>query len=157
MKKKNNNFYKTFKTISSNFLNPINNSKLLAGLGLIILNYFSKYAVLNFSKSQEAFIKNTITREIIIFLTVFTGTRDLLLSLFLTATFIVLSGTIFNENSQYCVIPEKYKYLYNEVDTNKDGKISDEEIRKAQDILFKAQNQINNPINNSINNPKNIK
>lgn len=143
MKKKNNDF---FKTISSKFLKPINNSKLLAGLGLIILNYFSKYVVLNFSKSQEAFIKNTITREIIIFLTVFTGTRDLLLSLFLTAAFIILSGTIFNENSKFCVIPEKYKYLYNELDINKDGKITDAEIKNAQNILYRANNQMNNPI-----------
>ena len=143
MKKKNNDF---FKTISSKFLKPINNSKLLAGLGLIILNYFSKYVVLNFSKSQEAFIKNTITREIIIFLTVFTGTRDLLLSLFLTAAFIILSGTIFNENSKFCVIPEIYKYLYNELDINKDGKITDAEIKNAQNILYRANNQMNNPI-----------
>ena len=141
--KKKYNFFKGFKTISNNFLKQINNSKLLAGLGLIILNYFSKYLVINFSKSQEAFIKNTITREIIIFLTVFTGTRDLLLSLFLTATFIILSGTIFNENSHYCVIPDKYKYLYNELDVNKDGIITDEEIKNAQNILFKAKNQNN--------------
>lgn len=140
---KKNNFFKTF---STKFLKPINNSKLLAGLGLIILNYFSKYVVLNFSKSQEAFIKNTITREIIIFLTVFTGTRDLLLSLFLTAAFIILSGTIFNENSKFCVIPEKYKYLYNELDINKDGKITDAEIKNAQNILYRANNQMNNPI-----------
>ena len=43
MKKKNNEF---FKTISSKFLKSINNSKLLAGLGLIILNYFSKLYLL---------------------------------------------------------------------------------------------------------------
>ena len=145
MKKKYNNYLKTF---SAKFLKPINNRKILAGLALIILNYFSKYVVLNFSKSQEAFIKNTITREIIIFLTVFTGTRDLLLSLFLTATFIVLSGTIFNENCKYCVIPEKYKNLYDEVDTNKNGKITEEEIRNAQQVLLKAQTQMNNLINN---------
>ena len=47
------------------------------------------------------------------------------------------------EKSKFCVIPEKYKYLYNEVDTNKDGKVSDEEIKKAKEILYKA-NIINN-------------
>lgn len=129
--------------LADNFYHPINNSKLLAGLGMIILNLFSKYVVINLSKSQEAFIRNTVTREILIFVIAFVGTRDLLMSLFLTATFIVLSGTIFNEKSKFCVIPEKYKYLHNEVDTNKDGKITNDEIKKAQDILYKANIQQN--------------
>ena len=124
--------------LATNYYYPINNSKLLAGLGMIILNLFSKYVVLDLSKSQEAFIRNTITRELLIFVIAFVGTRDLLLSLFLTATFVVLSGTIFNEKSKFCVIPEKYKYLYNEVDTNKDGQVSDKEIKKAKEILYKA-------------------
>lgn len=127
--------------LAKNYYHPINNSKLLAGLGMIILNLFSKYVVLDLSKSQEAFIRNTVTREILIFIISFVGTRDLILSLILTAIFVVLSGTLFNEESKFCVIPEKYKYLHNEVDANRDGKISDDEIKKAQEILYKANIQ----------------
>tara|TARA_B100001059_G_C17728331_1_gene524747 strand:+ start:432 stop:866 length:435 start_codon:yes stop_codon:yes gene_type:complete len=130
--------------LATNYYYPINNSKLLAGLGMIILNLFSKYVVLDLSKSQEAFIRNTITRELLIFVISFVGTRDLLLSLFLTATFVVLSGTIFNEKSKFCMIPDKYKYLYNEVDINKDGQVSDKEIKKAKEILYKANIRNNN-------------
>lgn len=126
---------------AKNYYHPINNSKLLAGLGMIILNLFSKYVVLDLSKSQEAFIRNTVTREILIFTISFVGTRDLILSLILTAIFVILSGTLFNEESKFCVIPEKYKYLHNEVDTNQDGNISDSEIKKAQEILYKANIQ----------------
>ena len=130
-----------FQKFANNFYHPINNSKLLAGLGMIILNLFSKYVVLDLSKSQEAFIRNTLTRELLIFVVAFVGTRDLLLSLFLTATFIVLSGTVFNEQSRFRVIPEKYKYLHQEVDANRDGKITNDEIRKAQELLYKANMQ----------------
>ena len=130
-----------FQKFANNFYHPINNSKLLAGLGMIILNLFSKYVVLDLSKSQEAFIRNTLTRELLIFVVSFVGTRDLLLSLFLTATFVVLSGTVFNEKSRFCVIPEKYKYLHQEVDANRDGKITNDEIRKAQELLYKANMQ----------------
>jgi len=130
-----------FQKFANNFYHPINNSKLLAGLGMIVLNLFSKYVVLDLSKSQEAFIRNTLTRELLIFIVAFVGTRDLLLSLFLTATFVVLSGTVFNEKSPFCVIPEKYKYLHNQVDSNRDGKISNEEIRKAEELLYKANMQ----------------
>jgi hypothetical protein len=136
MKKK--NFFSNF---PKHYIQQINESKLFAGLGLIILNYFSKYLVLNFSKTQEAFIKNTITRELIIFLIVFTGTRDLLLSLFLTATFIILSGTLFNENCPFCIIPEKYKYVYDEMNHSKeDGRITEDEIKNAKTFLYKEKN-----------------
>lgn len=132
---------KVFQRFLDNFYHPVNNSKLLAGLGMIILNLFSKYVVIDLSKSQEAFIKNTITREILIFIISFVGTRDLILSLVLTATFVILSGTIFNEKSKLCIIPEKYKYLHNVVDSNKDGKITNEEINQVKDILYKANIQ----------------
>ena len=39
---------------------------------------------------------------------------------------------------------QKYKYLYNEVDTNKDGQVSDKEIKKAKEILYKANIRNNN-------------
>ena len=52
-----------------------NNSKLLSGLAMLILNLFSKYVELNISKSQEAYIRNSITREILIFIVVFVGTK----------------------------------------------------------------------------------
>tara|TARA_Y100000592_G_C5270182_1_gene221463 strand:- start:74 stop:496 length:423 start_codon:yes stop_codon:yes gene_type:complete len=126
-------------------INPLhhkfNNSKLIAGLGMIILNLFSKYVVFDISKSQEAFIKNTLTRELLIFVIAFVGTRELILSLFLTATFVVLSRSVFNEQSRFCIIPEKYKKLNAEIDINKDGKISDKEIERAKEILRKANKQ----------------
>ena len=119
----------------------MNNSKLFAGLGMIALNLFSKYVVIDLSKSQEEFIKNTITREILIFLISFGATKDLLLSLLLTSIFIILANTVFNEKSKFCVFPEKYKYLHDAVDKDKNGKITDKEIKKAQDILYKANIQ----------------
>ena len=124
---------------AKNYYHPINNSKLLAGLGMIILNLFSKYVVLDLSKSQEAFIRNTVTREILIFIISFVGTRDLILSLILTAIFVVLSGTLFNEESKLCIVPEKYRVLHSMVDTNQDGIISEEELAAATKILEKAR------------------
>ena len=133
----------TFQKILYNNYHSLNNSKLLAGLGMMALNLFSKYVVIDLSKSQEEFIRNTITREILIFLIAFGATRDLILSLLLTGIFVILANTVFNENSKFCVFPEKYKYLYNAVDSNKDGKITDKEIKKAQNILYKANIQKN--------------
>ena len=140
-------------------IDKINNSKLLAGLAMLILNIGSKYIELNISKSQADYIKYAIGREILIFTILFVGTHDVLISILMTAAFIILSNTIFNENSKYCVIPKKYKKLKDVLDTNKDNYVSDEEINHAHDILHKANIQQNklNLINDSnfFNNNKN--
>lgn len=125
----------------SKYYNNINNSKLLSGLAMIILNLFSKYVQLNFSKSQEAYIRNAITREILLFTIIFVGTHDIITSILLTAAFIILSNTVFNERSRFCVMPEKYKKLEKVLDTNNDKYISDIEIEKARDILYRANSQ----------------
>ena len=126
------------------YYNNINSSKLLSGLAMIILNLFSKYVQLNLSKGQEAYIRNTITREIFIFTIIFVGTHDIITSILLTAAFMILSSTVFNERSRFCIMSEKYKKLDKVLDTNKDGYISDNEIEKSRDILYKASLQNNN-------------
>lgn len=121
----------------------INNSKLLSGLAMLVLNLFSKYVELNLSKSQEAYIRNSITREILIFIIVFVATRDIITSVLMTAAFVILSNTVFNEKSKLCIMPEKYTKLHKALDTNKDNHISEQEIEKARDILYRANIQKN--------------
>jgi hypothetical protein len=57
----------------------------------------------------------------------------------LTAVFTILSDHIFNEESPYCCVPDKYKILAKIVDENSDGNVSDEEINNAIAILEKAK------------------
>jgi len=124
-------------------LSKINESKLLLGLGMIILNIFSKHIELKFSKTQEAYIKSSITREIFIFTAIFVGTHDIIISVLMTSAFIIMSNTIFNENSRFCIIPNKYTNLHSKIDTNKDSIITDEEIKKAENLLHLANQQNN--------------
>ena len=91
------------------FANKINNSKVFAGIIMIMLNIGSKYITIKLSKSQEEYFKNSIARQLLIFSIVWMGTRDVILSLFLTATFIVLTDHLFNEESNFCVIPASLK------------------------------------------------
>lgn len=121
----------------------INNSKLFAGIMMLVLNISSKYITFSFSKSQEEFIKNSIAREILIFAIVWMATRDIYVSIIMTAAFVVLADYIFNENSKLCLLPDKFKNLKYVLDENADGIISDEEIRKAEKILIAAKKQKN--------------
>lgn len=119
----------------------LNASKLFAGIMMILLNIGSKYITVKLSKSQEAYLRNYVIREIIIFAIVFTATKDVYISLILTAVFIVLTQYLFNEESSLCVLPKKFKKLHEVIDSNNDGDVSHTEITEAIAILRRAKEQ----------------
>jgi hypothetical protein len=117
----------------------LNNSKFFAGVVMILLNIGSKFISVQFSKSTEEYLKMNVTKQILVFSMAWMGTRDIYTALVLTAVFTILSDHLFNEESPYCIVPEKYKVLNKLVDTNQDGVISEEEINSAIAILEKAK------------------
>jgi hypothetical protein len=71
----------------------------------------------------------------LIFTILFTSTRDLIKSFYLTAVFIFLSSTVFNEKSNYCLIPEKYLIYEDILDFNNDNMVSENEVEKAKKLF----------------------
>lgn len=128
-------------TVLKQVIKSLNDSKLLSGLIMIILNVGSKYIEMGFSKTQEEALRNGLARELLIFSVAFMGTRDIILSLLITAAFITLSNYLLNEQSKFCLIPNHLRKIALQVDTNKDGFVSDEEERNAIEILKKAELQ----------------
>ena len=122
-----------------NYLGYLNNSKFFAGLVMIMLNIGSKYVTIELSKSQEAYLKNSIGRQILIFAISWMGSRDILIALALTAIFTVLTDHLFNEESPMCVIPMKYRQFEEVLDLDKNQEVTDDEIAKATEILAKAK------------------
>jgi len=119
-------------------LNSLNSSKYFTGIMMILLNIGSRFVEIKLSDSMESFIKYNIAREVLIFTMAWMGTRDIVVSLILTAVFVVLAEFLLNNKSKYCVLPKKY---YLKIDKNKDGVISDMEINKAIELLEKAKKQ----------------
>jgi hypothetical protein len=117
----------------------LNNSKFFAGVVMILLNVGSKFIAIQFSKSTEEYLKLNVTKQLFVFAMAWMGTRDIYTALVLTAVFTILSDHIFNEESPYCCVPDKYKILAKIVDENSDGNVSDEEINNAIAILEKAK------------------
>ena len=117
----------------------LNNSKLLSGLGLIVLNLFSKYIEINLSKTQEQYIRNSIGREILIFTILYIGTKDIFFSILLTAAFIILSNTVFNESSRFCLMSKAHIECYKDLDAK--SHITEKQIQEANDIIYKANIQ----------------
>ena len=124
----------------NNFLQNLSNNKYFIGLAMIFLNLGSRYVEVNLSSGQEMFVKS-IAREVLIFTMAFIGTRDIVASLILTGSFIILANYVFNEDSNFCMLPEKYKNIEKVLDRDGDNQISQEEINRAVQILEKAKKQ----------------
>lgn len=119
-------------------MNKMNGNKYLAGIALLMLNLGSKYLIIDISKSTEQLLKLTIIRRFTLFSIFFIATRNILVSLILTAVFIVFSSGLFNDNSKFCILPKKLK----EVD------IEPKEYQKALEIVEKYNIQQNNVMEN---------
>ena len=130
-----------FIQIIHNSILSLNNSKYFAGVAMLIVNIGSRYITLGLSKSQEEYIKAFVVRELLIFSIIWMATRDIYIAVTMTAAFIILADYALNENSSYCILPEKYKQIHKIVDTNEDGLITQEEIKKAEEILRNAKKQ----------------
>ena len=125
----------------SKVINSLNTSPFLAGLAMIILNIGSKYIEIGLSKTQEQAIRNSIAREVLIFTIVFVGTKDVIMSILMTAAFIIMADFLLNANSRYCICPSYMRRLAMEVDLNGDNVVSEQEEEKAIEILRKAKEQ----------------
>ena len=121
------------------YLSYLNNSKFFAGLVMIMLNIGSKYVTVELSKNQEEYLKNNIGRQMLIFAISWMGSRDILIALALTAIFTVLTDHLFNEESSLCIIPQKYRQYQHLLDLDKNDVVTDDEIKKATEILEKAK------------------
>ena len=115
-------------------INEFNNNKYVYGFLMILLNIGARYIEMDLVKSHKEFLSSKMLRRLLIFTVAFIGTRDLVASLIITATFIIFVLNLFNVDSKYYVLPNSIKKL----DTNNDGVISPEEIKNAYDLLQKA-------------------
>ena len=68
----------------------------------------------------------------------------------MTAVFIVLTQHIFNEKSKYCVLPKRWTEIQSAMDENNDGKLSEQEIDNAIQILQKTKAEKKNLSNNNL-------
>ena len=126
-------------TITSELFKPMSDNKLIMGLLMIFLNVGSKYIDLGFSKTQEQALRIGIAREMLIFAIVFSGTRDIVISILITASFVALSDYIFNENSRFCVIPRVLGNIKQNIDTTENDIITDKDEKNALEVLRKIE------------------
>jgi hypothetical protein len=117
-------------------VNVLNDNKYFAGIIMLTMNIGSKYVMIDLSKTQENYVKYSLGRQLVIFSILWIGTRDIFISLVLTAIFILLVDYIFNENSKYCIIPDKYKQIQ---DIAGGEVVTQKEVNDAINVLKQAR------------------
>jgi hypothetical protein len=141
-----NNGLKTFREmmqyLHDNIL-AMNQSKLFAGLIIIILNISSKFVTIRLSKTMEGYLKYTFSRDVLVFAMAWMGTRDIYTALFITAVFVLCMNFVCNEDSRFCMLPESFiDYHASKIDDPPEmPKISDQQIADAVSLLANAKKQ----------------
>jgi hypothetical protein len=127
-----------------NVTQVLNDNKVFAGIIMLIMNIGSKYINIEFSKTQENYIKYSLGRQLIIFSILWVGTRDIFISLIMTVIFILFTDYLFNENSYYCIMSKKYR----EGNTNmNENPVTEKEVNDAINVLKQARRQKDNKEN----------
>ena len=130
------------KTRLNKIVKNLNDSKLLAALGLLVLNIGSKHVDLEFTPGQKEILKHTLTKQVLIFSIAWIGSKDIYTSLLVTCGYMIIFELLLNKNSSLNVMPEKLKRLEDDIDTNNNGIIEEQELEKAIEIIKKYKSTI---------------
>ena len=126
--------------IHSNVM-AMNQSKIFAGLIIIVLNISSKFVTIKLSKPLEGYLKYTFSRDILVFAMAWMGTRDIYTALFMTLVFSVCANFFFNEESRFCCLPKSFITTHTEAMENppEQPQITEQQIADAISLLSKVK------------------
>lgn len=154
MAKKTQNWFQNILNSIHNRVSSLNQSKIFAGIMIIIINIASKFVNFKVSKTLESYLKFNFSRDILVFAITWMGTRDIYIALGMTLFFVLMADFLLNENSSMCVLPESYtsKQVAKLDDFSKAP--SQEDVIKAKLVLEKAGVKQNNDLADAQMNPE---
>jgi len=118
----------------------LNNSKIFAGVMIVILNVASKFVNFKFGSTTEKYLKYTFSRQILVFAMTWMGTRDIYIATGMTLIFILFFDFLFNEDSSLCILPEHLKEYYQNLD-DEENTIDEKQYAEAIVTIEKYKNQ----------------
>ena len=74
------------------YIESLATSPFIIGIMMLLLNVGSRYVVHEFSDSDDEYSNNILLRRLTIFAVCFVGTRNLVVSILLTAGFVILAS-----------------------------------------------------------------
>lgn len=121
----------------------LNNSKIFAGVMIILLNIASKFAHFKLSKSMEAYLKFTFSRVVLIFAIAWVGTRDIYTAILICVLFTVCMDFLCNEESRFCCLPEAFTSYHVGLLSPSSSSSNEEEIQDVIDVLERLKKKKN--------------
>jgi hypothetical protein len=126
---------------ANNHIKSLNDSKIFAGIMIIIINIASKFVNFKMSKTVESYLKFNFSRNILVFAMTWMGTRDIYIAISITLVFIIIADFLMNENSIFCCLPKSYVSQQMAKLDEPSPTPSPEEIIKAKLLLQKVENR----------------
>jgi len=129
-----------FKYIHNN-VQVMNQSKIFAGLMIIILNIASKFIIIQLPQTVESYLKFTFSRDLLIFAIAWMGTRDIYIALGIVCLFIFVIDFLCNEKSSLCILPENF--IDNHVDklNEMNNTFTPQDLQNIKNLAKKIENE----------------
>lgn len=128
----------------NNHVKSLNQSKIFAGIMIVIINIASKFVTFKFSKTVESYLKFTFSRHVLVFAITWMGTRDIYIALIMTLLFVIITEFLMNETSMFCCLPNSFVSKHvTMLEGFNNQQPTAEEIVKAKIVLEKAGNANN--------------
>jgi len=83
----------------------LSSNKYILGLMILLINLGARYIGNELNEFSHKVLNHKFARRFLIFLVIWMGSRDLVVSAVITTCFILLSNTLLNEQSNYCILP----------------------------------------------------
>ena len=147
VKNKKNSLTSKFMNIAS-YLNDniqvMNQSKIFAGLMIIILNIASKFVTIQLPKTVESYLKFTFSRDLLVFAIAWMGTRDIYVALGIVVLFIFVVDYLCNENSRFCILPENFVDKHVEQLDEMNNSITPQDLLNIKNLAKKIEKEFEN-------------
>lgn len=83
----------------------LSSNKYVLGIMILLINLGARYIGNELNEFSHKVLNHKFARRFLIFLVIWMGSRDIIVSLVITICFIILSNTLLNEHSDYCILP----------------------------------------------------
>ena len=85
-----------------NFVSSLNENKYFYAMAMILFNIGARYIEIDLDEDHKKFLSSTVVRRLLIFTMAFVATRDIVASLIITASFVIIVLNLFNK--KVCVL-----------------------------------------------------
>ena len=119
----------------------LNGSRFFAACVMLLMNIGGRFI----SKDIPDYIFNVfeypVMRALTVFSIAFIASRDVKISIIISLIFVVIFKYLLDHKSNVCILPKNVIAL---LDINKDGKVSESELKHASEIIEKYRRQKEN-------------